>query len=158
MVQESLWNGTQTCPFCIPSIPYPCTHQPFLLTSNFLKISAFVSWRKCSGSACWDYQGIYDKLSIVTGILWYWYLGDFISCLLLQVLGTPTREEIRCMNPNYTEFKFPPIKAHPWHKVSITCSIMQYLSGIFCSCLTVNLGFWCLLFLFYFFGTRRCHC
>lgn len=37
--------------------------------------------------------------------------------LLFQVLGTPTREEIKCMNPNYTEFKFPQIKPHPWHKV-----------------------------------------
>lgn len=36
----------------------------------------------------------------------------------LQVLGTPTREQIREMNPNYTEFKFPQIKAHPWTKVS----------------------------------------
>lgn len=35
----------------------------------------------------------------------------------MQVLGTPTREEIKCMNPNYTEFKFPQIKPHPWHKV-----------------------------------------
>ncbi|CAH2047161.1 unnamed protein product [Thlaspi arvense] len=35
----------------------------------------------------------------------------------LPVLGTPTREEIKCMNPNYTEFKFPQIKPHPWHKV-----------------------------------------
>lgn len=35
-----------------------------------------------------------------------------------QVLGTPTREQIREMNPNYTEFKFPQIKAHPWTKVS----------------------------------------
>lgn len=34
-----------------------------------------------------------------------------------QVLGTPTREQIREMNPNYTEFKFPQIKAHPWLKV-----------------------------------------
>ena len=34
-----------------------------------------------------------------------------------QVLGTPTREEIHDMNPNYTEFKFPQIKAHPWSKV-----------------------------------------
>jgi len=34
------------------------------------------------------------------------------------VLGTPTREQIREMNPNYTEFKFPQIKAHPWTKVS----------------------------------------
>uniref|UniRef100_A0A7N0UN11 Protein kinase domain-containing protein n=1 Tax=Kalanchoe fedtschenkoi TaxID=63787 RepID=A0A7N0UN11_KALFE len=36
---------------------------------------------------------------------------------IIQVLGTPTREEIRCMNPTYTDHKFPTIKAHPWHKV-----------------------------------------
>ncbi|CAE5960497.1 unnamed protein product [Arabidopsis arenosa] len=36
---------------------------------------------------------------------------------IIKVLGTPTREEIKCMNPNYTEFKFPQIKPHPWHKV-----------------------------------------
>ncbi|KAH0628686.1 hypothetical protein JD844_010108, partial [Phrynosoma platyrhinos] len=36
-----------------------------------------------------------------------------------KVLGTPTREQIREMNPNYTEFKFPQIKAHPWTKVSL---------------------------------------
>lgn len=41
----------------------------------------------------------------------------FLFCSL-QVLGTPTREQIREMNPNYTEFKFPQIKAHPWTKVS----------------------------------------
>lgn len=47
--------------------------------------------------------------------------NDIFICLmfleLMQVLGTPTREEIKCMNPNYTEFKFPQIKPHPWHKV-----------------------------------------
>eukprot|EP00959_Pyramimonas_sp_CCMP1952_P469376 9494832-Pyramimonas_sp.AAC.2 len=36
---------------------------------------------------------------------------------IIKVLGTPTREEIHSMNPNYTEFKFPQIKAHPWSKV-----------------------------------------
>ncbi|XP_022999824.1 shaggy-related protein kinase theta-like [Cucurbita maxima] len=36
---------------------------------------------------------------------------------IIKILGTPTREEIKCMNPNYTEFKFPQIKAHPWHKI-----------------------------------------
>jgi len=36
---------------------------------------------------------------------------------IIKVLGTPTREEIYSMNPNYTEFKFPQIKAHPWSKV-----------------------------------------
>ncbi|URD83401.1 hypothetical protein MUK42_18634 [Musa troglodytarum] len=47
-----------------------------------------------------------------------WSAGCVLAELLLgQILGTPTREEIKCMNPNYTEFKFPQIKAHPWHKV-----------------------------------------
>ena len=46
---------------------------------------------------------------------------------VIKVLGTPTREQIREMNPNYTEFKFPQIKSHPWQKVSL-----------------------CLLFLFFF--------
>lgn len=36
---------------------------------------------------------------------------------IIKVLGTPTREEIKCMNPNYTDYKFPQIKAHPWHKI-----------------------------------------
>jgi len=36
---------------------------------------------------------------------------------IIKVLGTPTREQIREMNPNYQEFKFPQIKAHPWTKV-----------------------------------------
>ncbi|XP_073511971.1 glycogen synthase kinase-3 alpha isoform X3 [Phyllobates terribilis] len=36
---------------------------------------------------------------------------------IIKVLGTPSREQIREMNPNYTEFKFPQIKAHPWTKV-----------------------------------------
>ncbi|KAM3344587.1 shaggy-related protein kinase epsilon isoform X1 [Capsicum galapagoense] len=36
---------------------------------------------------------------------------------IIKILGTPTREEIRCMNPSYKEFKFPQIKAHPWHKI-----------------------------------------
>lgn len=36
---------------------------------------------------------------------------------IIKILGTPTREQIREMNPNYTEFKFPQIKPHPWQKV-----------------------------------------
>ncbi|KAL0266732.1 UNVERIFIED_CONTAM: hypothetical protein PYX00_009198 [Menopon gallinae] len=36
---------------------------------------------------------------------------------IIKVLGTPTRGQIREMNPNYTEFKFPQIKSHPWEKV-----------------------------------------
>ncbi|CAG9100797.1 unnamed protein product [Plutella xylostella] len=41
---------------------------------------------------------------------------------IIKVLGTPTREQIREMNPNYTEFKFPQIKSHPWMKVFRACT------------------------------------
>ncbi|CAF5020375.1 unnamed protein product, partial [Rotaria sp. Silwood1] len=48
----------------------------------------------------------------------------------------PTREQIRQMNPNYQEFRFPQIKAHPWHKVfrnrtppmaiDLVCRLLDY--------------------------------
>jgi len=38
---------------------------------------------------------------------------------IIKVLGTPTREQIRTMNPNYMEHKFPQIKPHPFSKVGI---------------------------------------
>ena len=36
---------------------------------------------------------------------------------IIKVLGTPTKEQIKLMNPGYTEFRFPQIKAHPWNRV-----------------------------------------
>jgi glycogen synthase kinase 3 beta len=36
---------------------------------------------------------------------------------IIKVLGTPTREQIKTMNPNYMEHKFPQIKPHPFQKV-----------------------------------------
>jgi glycogen synthase kinase 3 beta len=36
---------------------------------------------------------------------------------IIKVLGTPTKEQIKLMNPKYTEFRFPQIKAHPWSRV-----------------------------------------
>ncbi|CAL5407325.1 unnamed protein product [Camellia sinensis] len=60
-------------------------------------------------------------------------------------MGTPTREEIKCMNPNYTEFKFPQIKAHPWHKVfhkrmppeavDLVSRMLQYSPNLRCTTL-----------------------
>ncbi|KAH1190345.1 Glycogen synthase kinase-3 MsK-1 [Glycine max] len=62
---------------------------------------------------------------------------------IIKVLGTPTREEIKCMNPNYTEFKFPQIKAHPWHKifhkrmppeaVDLVSRLLQYSPNLRCT-------------------------
>lgn len=37
---------------------------------------------------------------------------------IIKVLGTPTRDQIRTMNPNYMEHKFPQIKPHPFSKVA----------------------------------------
>ncbi|KAI3985393.1 hypothetical protein MKX01_033707 [Papaver californicum] len=64
---------------------------------------------------------------------------------VIKVLGTPTREEIKCMNPNYTEFKFPQIKAHPWHKVfhkrmppeavDLVSRLLQYSPSLRCTAL-----------------------
>lgn len=36
---------------------------------------------------------------------------------IIKILGTPSREQILDMNPNYTEFRFPEIRQHPWNKV-----------------------------------------
>lgn len=36
---------------------------------------------------------------------------------IIKVLGTPTREEISAMNSNYTEFRFPQIRACRWRNV-----------------------------------------
>merc|ERR1719284_629323 len=36
---------------------------------------------------------------------------------IIKVLGTPSLEEIQQMNQNYSEYKFPQVKPHPWNKV-----------------------------------------
>ncbi|XP_042041837.1 shaggy-related protein kinase eta-like [Salvia splendens] len=64
---------------------------------------------------------------------------------VIKILGTPTREEIRCMNPNYNDFRFPQIKAHPWHKVfqkrmppeaiDLTSRLLQYSPNLRCTAL-----------------------
>ncbi|KAI0319811.1 Pkinase-domain-containing protein [Amylostereum chailletii] len=36
---------------------------------------------------------------------------------IIKVLGTPSRDQIKTMNPNYMEHKFPQIKPHPFSKV-----------------------------------------
>ena len=36
---------------------------------------------------------------------------------IIKVLGTPSKEQIQQMNPNYKEFRFPSIRPHPWSKI-----------------------------------------
>jgi len=45
---------------------------------------------------------------------------------IIKVLGTPTRDQIRTMNPNYMEHRFPQIKPHPFNKV---CTVLLTNDG-----------------------------
>jgi glycogen synthase kinase 3 beta len=36
---------------------------------------------------------------------------------IIKILGTPTKQQILEMNPEYNEFRFPIIKPYPWQKV-----------------------------------------
>lgn len=75
-------------------------------------------------------------------ILWSY---DPILDSFLQFLGTPTREEICCVNPSYNDFRFPQQKAHPWHKVfhkrmppeaiDLTSRLLQYSPSLRCTAL-----------------------
>jgi hypothetical protein len=55
---------------------------------------------------------------------------------IIKVLGTPSREQIKTMNPNYMEHKFPQIKPHPFSKVSLLgmpllhLLIMPFVAGL----------------------------
>lgn len=56
---------------------------------------------------------------------------------IIKVLGTPTREQIRTMNPNYMEHKFPQIKPHPFSKVY---NLISCIGGIYGQCSNAALG------------------
>ena len=56
---------------------------------------------------------------------------------IIKVLGTPTKEQIRQMNSNYTEFKFPQIKAHPWNKVCVCVCVHACVHASVCVCVCV---------------------
>ena len=55
---------------------------------------------------------------------------------IIKVLGTPTKDQIKTMNPNYTEFKFPDIQTSDWSTVfrpetpqvgiNLTSSVLRY--------------------------------
>lgn len=106
----------------------------FALLLIILTYVAIVSWGKCGWPARWNYQGTMhaprvSPLTLLESGEW----SPLPSCELSpQVLGTPTREEIRCMNPHYTEFRFPQIKAHPWHKVPLTPFFLFFFFEFFC--------------------------
>ncbi|RDY04939.1 Shaggy-related protein kinase eta, partial [Mucuna pruriens] len=67
-----------------------------------------------------------------------WSAGCVLAELLLgQVLGTPTREEVPCINPNYNDFKFPQIfhEKMPPEAIDLTARLLQYSPGLRCTAL-----------------------
>lgn len=49
---------------------------------------------------------------------------------IIKVLGTPTRDQIQQMNPNYTDFRFPQIRANPWQRVSLLAYYFSFYESI----------------------------
>ncbi|KAE8697561.1 Shaggy-related protein kinase theta [Hibiscus syriacus] len=92
-----------------------------------------------------NHQSLYLGRQCIQLLLICGPLAVMAELLLGQILGTPTREEIKCMNPNYNEFKFPQIKAHPWHKifhkrlppeaVDLVSRLLQYSPNLRCTAL-----------------------
>jgi hypothetical protein len=141
-IQECLIQGLNTGKWSLhvrgSSVDYPSLCLP---TIWLFFLTASVPWRKRCWSACWNHQGKLLSLSQLNSCISLLYLQ--FNPIISQVLGTPTREEIKCMNPNYTEFKFPQIKAHSWHKVGI---LYWILCPLFLSLTStkVDIFHWCL--------------
>ncbi|CAD5124138.1 unnamed protein product [Dimorphilus gyrociliatus] len=45
---------------------------------------------------------------------------------IIKVLGTPTKEDIDQMNPEFRDFRFPQITPHPWKRVLLSDSTRTY--------------------------------
>lgn len=55
---------------------------------------------------------------------------------IIKILGTPNKQQILEMNPEYNEFKFPIIKAYPWTKLfknkNINDDFIDFISRLLC--------------------------
>jgi serine/threonine protein kinase len=55
---------------------------------------------------------------------------------IIKILGTPNKNQIIAMNPNYTEYKFPIIKTYPWDKVfknkNLPEEFFDLINGLLC--------------------------
>lgn len=55
---------------------------------------------------------------------------------IIKILGTPTKQQILNMNPDYKEFKFPNIKAYPWVKLfknkNINEDFIDFINQLLC--------------------------
>lgn len=80
----------------------------------------------------WSYGCVISELFIGTP---FFAGGTGVDQLveIIKVLGTPSKDELKTMNPNYQEFKFPQIRAHPWETVfssNITSDAIKLISNL----------------------------
>ncbi|KAK4337778.1 hypothetical protein RND71_042265 [Anisodus tanguticus] len=90
-------------------------------------------------------SGVDQLVKIIKQPLNLWLPFDALLCTSAFCLGYSYQGEIKCMNPNYNEFKFPQIKAHPWHKifhkrmppeaVDLVSRLLQYSPNLRCTAL-----------------------
>jgi len=57
---------------------------------------------------------------------------------IIKILGTPTKDDIISMNPQFQEQKFPPIKPTPWEKVFRNRKIPDYFIDLISKLLVYN--------------------
>lgn len=72
-------------------------------------------WLRCFD--CCARHGVFAATHVLRTLLLAHAHATRTAARVSQVLGTPTREDIRSMNCSYADFKFPQIKSHPWNKV-----------------------------------------
>ena len=57
---------------------------------------------------------------------------------IIKILGTPTKDDIISMNPQFKEQKFPPIKPTPWEKVFKNRKIPEHFIDLISKLLVYN--------------------
>ena len=57
---------------------------------------------------------------------------------IIKILGTPTKEDIVSMNPEFKEHKFPDIKPYPWEKVLKNRKIPEHFVDLISKLLVYN--------------------
>lgn len=112
-----------------PNVSYICSRYyraPELIfgaTNYTTKIGEFTRKRESSGSGTNSSADVWSTGCVMAELMLGQPLFPGESGIdqlveIIKVLGTPTRDQIRTMNPNYMEHKFPQIKPHPFNKVS----------------------------------------
>eukprot|EP01036_Dinobryon_divergens_P029881 gene29882-39049_t len=90
-----------------PNVAYIC--------SRFYRAPELIFGSTCYTTAIdvWSHGCVFAEL-LAGGPIFPGSSGVDQLVEIIKVLGTPTKDELKSMNPSYQEFKFPQIRPHPW--------------------------------------------